>query len=296
MNSFFISDALARLTAQNINHKFYGDESVEIRSASVIQSLGLGQVGFFRGSDVSQIASVINENNLVLLGPHAINIPENANVIITYNPSLSFNVIGWMLKDKKAPVIHETAIVGDKVSMGNNSSIGAHAVIEDSVEIGDNCKIMESSVLKNCTVGDNSIIKSGVKIGNSGAGSYLTEEGEYIDFPHFGKVMIGKNVVIHDNTIINRGTLGDTTIGDNVRIGPLTWIAHGVEIGESTFIAQSVTIAGSVKVGDFAKIWGNVSIRDGVSLGSYSTIGMGAAVINDIPDHETWAGVPAKKI
>ena len=35
--------------------------------------------------------------------------------------------------------------------------------------------------------------------------------------PHFGGVRIGSNVEIGANVCIDRGTLGDTIIGDNVR-------------------------------------------------------------------------------
>jgi acetyltransferase-like isoleucine patch superfamily enzyme len=38
----------------------------------------------------------------------------------------------------------------------------------------------------------------------------------------------------------------------------------------------------------------NASVREGTSVGAGATIGMGAAVLGDVPDDETWVGVPAR--
>jgi acetyltransferase-like isoleucine patch superfamily enzyme len=40
----------------------------------------------------------------------------------------------------------------------------------------------------------------------------------------------------------------------------------------------------------------NASVREGVSLGTDAVLGMGAALLTDLPDGETWAGVPARRL
>ena len=40
----------------------------------------------------------------------------------------------------------------------------------------------------------------------------------------------------------------------------------------------------------------NSSVRERTSVGAFATVGMGAAVLSNVPDGETWVGVPAHAI
>jgi acetyltransferase-like isoleucine patch superfamily enzyme len=51
-----------------------------------------------------------------------------------------------------------------------------------------------------------------------------------------------------------------------------------------------------VCVGESSLIGANAVIKPGVIIGSNVTIGAGSVVLRDIPDGETWAGNPARKI
>jgi UDP-3-O-[3-hydroxymyristoyl] glucosamine N-acyltransferase len=64
--------------------------------------------------------------------------------------------------------------------------------------------------------------------------------------PHMGRVIIGNDVEIGANTCIDRGTLRDTIVGDNVKIDNLCHIAHNVIIEYNVSIIVLSTIAGSV--------------------------------------------------
>ena len=63
------------------------------------------------------------------------------------------------------------------------------------------------------------------------------------------KVIIGSDVEIGFNSTIDRGSVGNTTICDNVKIDNQVHIAHNVYIGEGTAIAGNSAIAGSTKIG-----------------------------------------------
>jgi serine acetyltransferase len=38
----------------------------------------------------------------------------------------------------------------------------------------------------------------------------------------------------------------------------------------------------------------NAGVGDGLAVGDYSNVEMRSAVLHNVPEHETWAGVPAR--
>lgn len=89
--------------------------------------------------------------------------------------------------------------------------------------------------------------------------------GKNLNLPHGGKGIILEKSVI---------------IGDNVRL------YHQVTIGMKN--KHSPIIGDGVLIGAGAKILGGVSIGNGASIGA------NAVVLQDIPDHATAIGIPAK--
>ena len=296
MNSFIIKDALALLDKNDFKYYFTGNPDIVINKANSITNVSNNNISFYRKNNIDRYKYLFNKTNLILIKNELKNKLPEGNYIFSDNPSLCFNIIASLLLPEIVPQISKFAIIEKNVKMGLNIVIGPYTHIKEGVIIGDNCIIESNCVIENSIICDNVKIQSGVKIGNFGLGSQISSDGIFFDFPHFGKVIIGCNVVIQDNTVINRGTLNDTIISDNCRIGPLTLLAHGVFIGKSCFISQATTIAGSVRIGEYTKIWGNASIRDGIEIGSNCVVGMGSVVTNNIPDGETWVGNPAKKM
>lgn len=78
-------------------------------------------------------------------------------------------------------------------------------------------------------------------------------------------------------------------------------IHHKAVIGEDCCILQNVSIAGrngrGVPVlGNNVFVGAGACILGGVKIGNNVKIGANAVVLHDIPDGETWAGVPARKL
>lgn len=294
MNKIKIKNVISELQNWEISFKFIGDEEGIVHRPSSFYDIEDFDLSFYRNFDFKKHYNKIKSNCLIILHyeVYSSELP-NSNYIFVDNPSMCFNIVGWLFKESKNS-IHESAIISKSAFIGKNVNIGANTIIKDKVEIGDNTCIQENCVISNSIIGKNVKIQPGVKIGSMGLGSHMHPNGKWVDFPHFNNVIIKDNVVIQDNTVISRGALNDTIIKKNSRIGPSCCIGHGVFIGESCFISQAVTIAGSVKIGNQSKIWGNSSIRDGVIIGKNCVIGLGAIVVKNVPDKELWVGNPAR--
>lgn len=186
--------------------------------------------------------------------------------------------------------------VSPAANIGNNVKIGIGCVIEGNVTIGDNTEIHHHVIIRNnTTIGRNCMIHSGVIIGEYGFGYTIDSFGKKNMLKHYGGVVIEDDVHIGDNSIISRGAIDDTVISRGVKINKLVIIAHNDTIGEDTIFTSPIHVCGSVNIGKQCHIAG-VTIRNQRSVGDYSTVGLGAVVVNDIPAHSVVVGNPAKKM
>ncbi|MFZ8802814.1 MAG: UDP-3-O-(3-hydroxymyristoyl)glucosamine N-acyltransferase, partial [Candidatus Calescibacterium sp.] len=141
-------------------------------------------------------------------------------------------------------------------------------------------------------IGDNSIIHAGAVIGADGFG-YISYFGDILKIPQVGKVKIGSRVEIGANSCVDRATMGQTEIGDDVKIDNLVQIAHNVKIGKGTRIAALCGVAGSSKIGEYCVFGGQVGVVDHVSVGDFSIVAARAAIISDVEGGKVIMGEPA---
>lgn len=117
---------------------------------------------------------------------------------------------------------------------------------------------------------------------------------ETILLPQLGYVILGKNVEIFNNSIVSRGALFTTEIGDDTKIDSLVQVGHNCKIGKNCMITAGVIIAGGVHMGDNVFVGVGSHIRNGVTIGSNVTIAQGSNVVKDIPDNAVVMGNPAR--
>ena len=153
------------------------------------------------------------------------------------------------------------------------------AVIYDCVKWGEDCYFKPGSV-----------------IGTAGFGFESNEAGVPIFRPHIGGVRIGNNVQVGANSIVQRGTIDDTIIGDNVKIDDSVHFGHNCIVGENTIIAAGTVICGTVTIGKNCWIGANSTIMQHITIGDNVTIGVGANVVKSVPDNMVMAGFKAQPI
>lgn len=107
-------------------------------------------------------------------------------------------------------------------------------------------------------------------------------------------VYIGDNNKIGCHASIMSGMEGDTVIGNNNLIMNYANIGHDVLIESDCEIGAGVIIAGFSRICSKVKIKIGALIRNRITIGKSSLIGMGAVVINDVKEHQTVLGNPAR--
>ena len=94
----------------------------------------------------------------------------------------------------------------------------------------------------------------------------------------FGGVVVNTGAIVSAGTILNTGCSVD----------------HDCYLGECVHLSPGARLAGSVRVGHLSWIGIGASVRQSINIGSKVVVGAGAAVVSDIADELTVAGVPAK--
>lgn len=220
---------------------------------------------------------------------------KNCNFLITPAPrrafvkllSLKFKTI-LPSKTESSAVIHPNAIIG------KNCYIGHHVVIEDNCSVGDNTVILHNtSILSGTQIGNNVYIGCNNTIGNYGFGYEKSESGDYILLEHSGNVIIHDYVEIHNNTCIDKGALGSTVIGENVKIDNLVHVAHNVVIERNSLIIANAMIGGSVTIEENSWIAPSATIKNQIKIGANTTVGMSAVILKNTTAGSTMVGNPA---
>jgi UDP-3-O-[3-hydroxymyristoyl] glucosamine N-acyltransferase len=116
---------------------------------------------------------------------------------------------------------------------------------------------------------------------------------KHVKIHHIGGVRIGNDVEIGASSTIDRGTLGDTVIGNGCIIDNQVQIGHNCQLEEGVIVCGCSGLAGSVYVEKYAVMAGLVGIANKVRVGAGAQISAFSAVSSNVPAGILWGGVPA---
>lgn len=297
--------------AEHVGGKVVGDENIEITGAATLEESGPGDISFLANPKYEKEMHK-SSASAVVVGQ---DVADTKHALICCNdPYYAFMQIVVLLHGHRE---HEKVGISDKASVADTARIGAEVdihdfvVISSDVEIGDHSRIYPNctigpgtkigsdciiypnvTIYDGCTIGDRVTIHSGTVIGQDGFG-YATHDGVHHKIPQIGGVIIEDDVEIGANCAIDRGTLGDTVIGQGSKFSNLIAIGHNTRIGPHSMLVAQVGIAGSVKVGHHCVFGGQVGVVGHITVGDNVKIGAQAGVINDVPDGKAVVGSPA---
>ena len=88
----------------------------------------------------------------------------------------------------------------------------------------------------------------------------------------------------------------DVVLGRHTVVMPTVTLTHGDRVDDFATLCAGVSLGGNVSVGAGAYLGMNAAVREGVRIGRGAVLGMGSAVLENLPDRETWVGVPARRL
>ena len=296
-----------------VGGELVGDPDLEITGVSEIQSGEPGTITFVHMQKYRQYLRT-TEASAVLTGKEES--LENVNGIIAENPTVALSkILDYFAPESgDSSGVHETAVVHSSVLRGKNVTVGPFAVIEEGVKIGDcaiigpQCTIGKEStvgsgselkslvaIYSRCNIGSDVLIHSGTVIGCDGYG-FATEGETHLKIPQIGGIEIGNNVEIGANCVIDRGTIGNTVIGQGSKLDNLVHIAHNVNIGKGCLLTAQTAVAGSSVIGDYVTFGGKASVAGHLEVGDHAKLAAKSGVTKSLPGGETYAGMPARMI
>lgn len=297
--------------ARILNAECHGNTNTQITGVAGIEDAGPEQVTFVANPKYTAHARTTRAG-AVLVSP---DFPEiQAATLRLNNPYLAFAQAIEIFYQPQAytPGVHPTAVIDQSARIGLNAHIGAYVVISEGAEIGDNATILPHVVIypnvqigrnffahahavvrENCRLGDDVVLQNGAVVGSDGFGFAKTSEGQWHKIMQSGPAILGNAVEIQANACIDRASVGETRIGNGVKIDNLAQIGHGSSIDENTLVCAQVGLAGSTHVGRNVILAGQVGVAGHCKIGDGSIATAQAGLHGDIPPGSVLSGSPA---
>jgi UDP-3-O-[3-hydroxymyristoyl] glucosamine N-acyltransferase len=298
--------------AYRLGAELHGQPDAEVSRIDSLASADADSLCFFADKKYRS-ALKATKAGAVILAPEDRDLCPVA-AIVSADPYLTYARAARLLHPpgEWVPGRHPSAVISAAARIDPSAHIGPAVVVEDGTEIGPrvylgpgcvigaDCRVGEGSRLvarvtlcAGTRVGKRALIQPGAVIGADGFG-FAKDGDRWERIPQLGGVSLGDDVEVGANTCVDRGALGDTVIGDGVKLDNLIQIGHNCRVGENTAMAACSGISGSTRIGRNCTVAGAVGmaghleIADGVHF-----TGM-AMVTKSCPDAGVYSsGIPA---
>lgn len=187
-------------------------------------------------------------------------------------------------------LIHPSAIVHPSATLGRGVRIGPFALIEEHVEIGDDCIIDAHAV-----------IRSRVRMGCANHVHPCAVLGGLPQDLGFDPgtetwVSIGDANIFREGVTVNRATKPSegTHIGSGCYLMNNSHIGHDCRVGNKVIMAANVALGGHVCVGDSVFFGGGAVVHQFCRVGSFAMIRGLAGINMDILPFSLAGGAPAR--
>ena len=288
-----------------------GSPETEITGVAGIEEAGPGQVTFVANPKYAAAAKTTKASAVIVDE----NFPAISTAVLrSKNSYLAFAraIELFYQPPQYAPGVHPTAVVHASAKIGTNAHVGPYVAIDRDVRIGDNAILLahvviypgvkignnffahaHSMVREHCRLGNNVVLQNGAVVGSDGFGFAKDDDGHWYKIVQSGPTVVGDNVEVQANSCIDRASVGETYIGNGVKIDNLVQVGHGSRVGDNTLLCAQVGLAGSTEIGKNAILAGQVGIAGHCKVGDRVIITAQSGTHGDIPEGSMVSGSPA---
>lgn len=193
----------------------------------------------------------------------------------------------------ESAVVYPFAYIGPGVRVGEGTIIYPQVYIGEEAEIGAGCALLPGvTVMARAKLGSGVVLHPGAVVGADGFGFAPGPRG-LVKIPQIGGVTLADGVEIGTNACVDKGALGDTSIGLGTKIDNLTQVGHNVRIGSHTVLAGQVGVSGSTTIGDGVQIGGQAGLADHIHIGDGVRVGAQSGLMRDVEPGKDVFGYPA---
>jgi len=308
-----------KFTAAEIAHviqgEIIGDPSALVSDMASVDVAGPEDLSFI---DDSKYLSKVSES-----GPSVLIVSEHidhsalwppAKIIVPSAREAINILLAVVSKSQDDWTIDPTAQIHASIKLPQKLRVGAYAVLEQGVELGEEVIIAPyvhlsngSKIDKNTTIETGSYLAPNTRVGKEchigphcaigarGFGYTQEKDQSYTPVPHVGNVQIGDYVDLGSHCMIDRSVMGSTIISDGVKMDNGVHVAHNVRIGKHTALAAQVAIAGSVVIGEYCQIGGQAGVVGHITVADGSKVQAQTGIATTIKEpNRKWSGTPAE--
>ena len=297
--------------AARLGCKLEGPEDLEITGVAGMEDATPSQLTFLANPKYLPKLSTTRAGAIIL--GEDVRVPGRA-VLRCDDPYLAFaKALELFCPPSRPPAgIHPTAVIASSVKLGQRPSIGPYVVIEDAVELGDDCVLKSfvtlyagakighrffahshAVVRENVRIGNDVTLQNGAVIGADGFGFARQADGSYYKIRQTGSVVIEDGVEVQACSCIDRAAVGETRLRRGVKVDNLVQVGHGCEIGENTLLCAQVGLAGTSKVGRNVILTGQVGVAGHLTIGDNVIVTPQSGIPHDVAPDQTISGSPA---
>jgi UDP-3-O-[3-hydroxymyristoyl] glucosamine N-acyltransferase len=310
-----LADAVAILAEGHLPARLMGDARTPLAGVASLEAAQPGDLAFLANLRYRKQAQATAAGALVLAEAQRTELFADGRaggaLVVCDAPYAWFAFAAQVLAGEPAlvpgvaasAVVDAAARVDPQARVDAQAVIGAGARVDAGAWIGPGCVLGEGAhvgpytrlhagvrVYAGCRIGARGIVHAGAVIGADGFG-FAPFRGRWVKIPQTGIVLVGDDVEIGANTTIDRGSAGDTVIGDGVKIDNQVQIGHNCRIGDHSAIAGCVGIAGSAVIGRNCQLGGAAMIHGHLSIADGTIVGAGTLVSRSLTQADFYTGV-----
>jgi UDP-3-O-[3-hydroxymyristoyl] glucosamine N-acyltransferase len=287
-----------------------GNPRDEITGVAGIEEAGPGEITFVANPKYAADAKTTAASAVIVAEDFP---PIPAGMLRSKNPYLAFaQAVNLFYRSPEyAPGVHPTAVISPTARIGKSAHIAAYVVVDEDVQIGDHAVLLPHVVIyrgatignhffahahavvrEYCTLGNHVILQNGAIIGCDGFG-FARDGDHWVKITQSGSTVLENDVEVQANSCIDRASIGESRIGQGVKIDNLVQVGHGSAVAEHTLLCAQVGLAGSTVVGKNVILAGQVGVAGHCKIGDGVVVTAQSGTHGDIPAGSMVSGSPA---